>query len=96
LLIEKDNVFVKGKRLKMSLNNPSFQDIPDEIDILPLDRTALEGLAYLAYETIGQLVDICLQVRHDQTTSDPILRQMVVKLSFKHSASRNFTNIYSN
>ena len=68
------------KSFKKVIKGPIFfQDIPAEIEILPVDRTALEGLAYLAYETVGQLVDICLQVRHDETTSDPILRQMVGK-----------------
>lgn len=48
----------------------------DSSEILPLDRTALEALSYLAYETIGQIVDMSLQIRHDETTSDPILRPM--------------------
>ena len=55
-----------------------FQDMPDDLELLPLDRTALEGFAYLAYETVGQIVDMSLQVRHDETTSDPILRHMVI------------------
>jgi hypothetical protein len=60
------------------LNHPVFfQATPVEVDVLPLDRTAVEALGYLAYETVGQIVDVSLVLRHEEATPDPILRQMV-------------------
>ena len=54
-----------------------LQAIPIDAAVLPFDRSCLEGLGYLAYETVGQLVDLALIIRHEESNTDPVLRQMV-------------------
>jgi len=62
-----------GFRGKHSL---AFQAALDEVlaaTELGVERVARRVLSYLAYETLGQIVELCLLVRRD-TASDPVTR----------------------
>lgn len=51
--------------------------LADELTDLQLDQSAMEAFAYLAYETVGQVVDMALLIRQEERGSpDPVARQI--------------------
>lgn len=68
-----------------------LQDSPKS-EKYQFDQTCFESLAFLAFETIGNLVEAALKIRHEECTSDTLLRSMVRRVYAQLSKDKRRIN----
>ncbi|KAM3930524.1 transcription initiation protein SPT3 homolog [Leptodactylus fuscus] len=85
--------FCESRQLSFSKKASKFRDWLDcsSMEIKP-NAVAMEILAYLAYETVAQLVDLALLVKQDMSpkTSDPFSHAMSATYIQSHNPSESF------